>query len=29
VKSTLSRALAKLRVAAVDGDRTYEEVVGQ
>jgi RNA polymerase sigma-70 factor (sigma-E family) len=29
VKSTLSRALVKLRVAAVDGDRTYEEVVGQ
>ena len=29
VKSTLSRALAKLRVAAEDGDRTYEEVVGQ
>jgi RNA polymerase sigma-70 factor (sigma-E family) len=27
VKSTASRALAKLRVAA--GDRTYEEVVGQ
>jgi len=29
VKSTLSRALAKLRVAAATGDRTYEEVVGQ
>jgi DNA-directed RNA polymerase specialized sigma24 family protein len=29
VKSTLSRALGKLRVAASDGDRTYEEVVGQ
>ena len=29
VKSTLSRALGKLRVAAPDGDRTYEEVVGQ
>lgn len=29
VKSTLSRALGKLRVASEDGDRTYEEVVGQ
>jgi RNA polymerase sigma-70 factor (sigma-E family) len=29
VKSTLSRALGKLRVAVEDGDRTYEEVVGQ
>ncbi len=29
VKSTLSRALVKLRVAAGGGDRTYEEVVGQ
>ena len=29
VKSTLSRALGKLRVAAEHGDRTYEEVVGQ
>ena len=29
VKSTLSRALAKLRVASGTGDRTYEEVVGQ
>ena len=29
VKSTLSRALGKLRVAAENGDRTYEEVVGQ
>jgi RNA polymerase sigma-70 factor (sigma-E family) len=28
VKSTLSRALGKLRVAA-DGDRSYEEAVGQ
>ena len=29
VKSTLSRALGKLRVAAEDGARDYEEVVGQ
>ena len=29
VKSTLSRALGKLRVAVENGDRTYEEVVGQ
>ena len=29
VKSTLSRALGKLRIAAGSGDRTYEEVVGQ
>jgi RNA polymerase sigma-70 factor (sigma-E family) len=29
VKSTLSRALAKLRVAAQDGAHSYEEVVGQ
>ncbi len=29
VKSTLSRALGKLRVASGTGDRTYEEVVGQ
>ena len=29
VKSTLSRALVKLRVVAANGDRTYEEVVGQ
>jgi RNA polymerase sigma-70 factor (sigma-E family) len=29
VKSTLSRALGKLRVVAGDDNRTYEEVVGQ
>jgi DNA-directed RNA polymerase specialized sigma24 family protein len=29
VKSTLSRSLTKLRVAAGDDDRTYEEVVGR
>jgi RNA polymerase sigma-70 factor (sigma-E family) len=29
VKSTLSRSLGKLRIAAGNGDRTYEEVVGQ
>ena len=29
VKSTVPRALAKLRVAADDGDRTHEEGVGQ